>query len=432
MGGRLAEPANREGREVGKHEISRPSWDKGRPLRSVTSILLLVSLTILLVFFVAGCGGAQEGASGSAASGETSSGERSTSGASNAEVTDSAPATAAPVTTVAPDAGAPEVTGSQGGEGESTSSQIAQGEQRGQGGGSAQGTQDAPVAGEALTVTFLDVGQGNSALIQLPGEGKKENVLVDGGPTEAGPLLVQRLGELGVRELDAMVLSHADEDHVGGLIDVMETVPVETVYDSGYPHSTQVYDEFLAAVEESGARYVETRAGDEVREVSPAELDFIYPDGLGEGTNESSLILDLTYGDFDALFTGDAGIEQEEDLLAAGRVPDVELLQVGHHGSSDATSAKFLRVSSPEAAVIQVGADNSYGHPTGEVLARLGEYGAKVYRTDPRGEISFTSDGSGYQASSTSTGTGAASEPSAPRTEQLPDTTQTQEFAPTP
>jgi hypothetical protein len=145
-----------------------------------------------------------------------------------------------------------------------------------------------------------------------------------------------------------------------------------------------------------------------------------------------TLILDLTYGDFDALFTGDAGIEQEEDLIAAGRVPDVELLQVGHHGSSDATSAEFLRVSSPEAAVIQVGADNSYGHPTGEVLARLREYGAKVYRTDLQGEISFTSDGSGYQASGTSTGTGAASEPSAPRTEQLPDTTQTQEPAPTP
>ncbi len=256
-------------------------------------------------------------------------------------------------------------------------------------------------------------------------------MLVDGGPTEAGPPLVQRLGELGVRELDAVVLSHADEDHVGGLIDVMETVPVETVYDSGYPHSTQVYEEFLAAVEESGARYVETRAGDAVREDSPAELDFIHPDELGEGTNESSLILDVTYGDFDALFTGDAGIDQEEDLLASGRVPDVELLQVGHHGSSDATSAKFLRVSSPEAAVIQVGADNSYGHPTGEVLARLGEYGAKVYRTDLRGEISFTSDASGYQASDTSTGTGA-SEPSVPRTEQLPDTTQTQEPAPTP
>jgi hypothetical protein len=288
MGGRLAEPANREGREVRKDEISRPSWDKGRPLRSVLRsvaiILLLVSLTILLVFFVAGCGSAQEGASNSDASAETSSGERSTSRTSSTEVKDRAPATTAPVTTVAPDAGVPEATGSQGGEGESTLAQVAQGEQRGQGGGSAQGTQDVPVAGGDLTVTFLDVGQGNSALIQLPGG---ENVLVDGGPTEAGPLVVQRLGELGVRELDAVVLSHADEDHVGGLVDVMETVPVETVYDSGYPHSTQIYEEFLAAVEESGARYVETRAGDEVSEDSPAELDFIYPDGLGEGTNES-------------------------------------------------------------------------------------------------------------------------------------------------
>ncbi|WP_053057876.1 MBL fold metallo-hydrolase [Rubrobacter aplysinae] len=252
-----------------------------------------------------------------------------------------------------------------------------------------------------LTVTFLDVGQGNSALLELPGG---ENVLVDGGPTEAGPLVVRRLGELGVRELDAVVLSHADEDHVGGLADVLDAVPVDTVYDSAYPHGTGAYEDFLAAVEESGARYVETRAGDAVREDSPAELEFIYPDELGEGTNESSLVLDLTYGDFDAVFMGDAEAEQEEELLAAGRVPDVEILQVGHHGSSDATSEEFLQAASPEAAVIQVGADNSYGHPTPEVLSRLREYGANVYRTDLRGEVSFRSDGSSYRAVGTGRG----------------------------
>ena len=226
-------------------------------------------------------------------------------------------------------------------------------------GASAAGRSITAAAGE-LVVTFLDVGQGNSALLELPGG---ENVLVDGGPTEAGPLVVRRLGELGIRELDAVVLSHADEDHVGGLADVLEAVPVQTVYDSAYPHGTGAYEDFLAAVEESGARYVGTRAGDTVREDSPAELEFIYPDELGEGTNESSLVLDLTYGDFDALFMGDAEQDQEEDLLAAGRVPDVELLQVGHHGSSGATSEKFLQAASPEAAVIQVGADNSLRSP---------------------------------------------------------------------
>lgn len=109
--------------------------------------------------------------------------------------------------------------------------------------------------------------------------------------------------------------------------------------------------------------------------------------------------MDLTYGEFDALFMGDAGIEQEADLLAAGRVSEVKLLQVGHHGSSDATSDEFLQVASPEAVVIQVGEDNSYGHPTAEVLSRLEEYGVEVYRTDLQGEVSFTSDGTSYEGS---------------------------------
>lgn len=222
---------------------------------------------------------------------------------------------------------------------------------------------------------------------------------MDGGPGFSGPVLVERLEEMGVEELDAVVLSHANEDHVGGLVEVVESVPEETVYDSRYPHTTQVYEEFLIAVEESGAGYVKTRAGDEVEEGSPAELEFVYPEELGEDTNTSSLILDLSYGDFDALFMGDAGIEQEADLLAAGRVPEVELLQAGHHGSSDATSAEFLEAASPEAGVMQVGEDNPYGHPTQEVLSRLSEYGVEVYRTGLQGEVSFTKDGSSYEVS---------------------------------
>jgi competence protein ComEC len=244
-------------------------------------------------------------------------------------------------------------------------------------------------------VTFLDVGQGNAALIELPGG---ENVLVDGGPSEAGSGLVRRLEEIGIDRLDAVVLSHAHEDHVGGLADVVDSFSVGAVYDSALPYGTRFYEDFLAAVEESGARYVETRAGDEVREDSPAELDFIYPEELGEGPNESSLVLDLSYGEFDALFTGDAEADQEEEMLEAGRVTGVELLQVGHHGSADATSEEFVGASSPETAVIQVG-ENYYGHPTSEVLDRLEESGAEVYRNDLHGEISITSDGSGYTVS---------------------------------
>lgn len=112
--------------------------------------------------------------------------------------------------------------------------------------------------GDPLTITFLDVGQGSGILIQLPGGG---NVLIDGGPREQGHEVVADLGRLGVDALDAVVASHADEDHAGGLVDVIDALPVSTVYDSGYPHSTATFGDLLGSVERSGASYVETRAG---------------------------------------------------------------------------------------------------------------------------------------------------------------------------
>jgi beta-lactamase superfamily II metal-dependent hydrolase len=115
-----------------------------------------------------------------------------------------------------------------------------------------------PSSGNTLTITFLNVGQGSSALIQLPNGG---NVLIDGGPREGGPERVADLQRLGAEQLDAVVISHADEDHAGGLIDVINSMPVSAVYDSGYLHTTQTYADLLGAVETSGARYVETRAG---------------------------------------------------------------------------------------------------------------------------------------------------------------------------
>jgi competence protein ComEC len=257
------------------------------------------------------------------------------------------------------------------------------------GAGSAERT-----SGGRLVITFLDVGQGSSALIQLPNGG---NVLIDGGPREGGPERVADLRRLGVGQLDAVVVSHADEDHAGGLVDVIDSVPVSTVYDSGYPHTTQTYSDLLDAVERSGARYVETRAGERIDLDPEVPMEFVYPDELGEGTNESSLALRLDYGRFAAQFTGDLSFEEEADLLASGRLSPVTLLEVGHHGSATSSSSEFLAALSPEIGVVQVGEGNSYGHPTAEALGRLAAAGVEVYRTDLQGEISVITDGSGYE-----------------------------------
>jgi beta-lactamase superfamily II metal-dependent hydrolase len=267
-----------------------------------------------------------------------------------------------------------------------------------------------------LRVTFLDVGQGSGILIQLPGGG---NVLIDGGPREQGHEVVADLGRLGVDALDAVVVSHADEDHAGGLVDVIDALPVSTVYDSGYPHSTATYSDLLGAVERSGASYVETRTGESMDVDPEVEMEFLYPDELGEGTNESSLALRLSYGEFAAQFTGDLGMDQEDELLASGMLSPVTLLEVGHHGSAGSSSSTFLQALSPEIGVVQVGADNSYGHPTEEALSRVGAVGAEIYRTDQQGEVTVTTDGVSHRVETEQSGTNGPSVP-LPGAEEAP------------
>lgn len=207
-----------------------------------------------------------------------------------------------------------------------------------------------------LRITFLDVGQGSSILLRLPNGG---NVLIDGGPREQGEEVVADLERLGVNYLDAVVVSHADEDHSGGLIDVIGSLSVSTVYDSGYPHTTQTYAALLNAIDRSGARYVETRTGERIDLDPEVGMEFIYPDELNAGTNESSLALRLDYSEFAAQFVEDLGFNEEQELLAAGRVSPVTLMEVGHHGSVGSSSLEFLQALSPEVGVIQVGTNNS-------------------------------------------------------------------------
>src|SRR5205814_903333 len=249
-----------------------------------------------------------------------------------------------------------------------------------------------------LTVFFLDVGQGDAALLRTP-HGRW--VVIDAGPrtpeSDAGRrVVVPCLRRQGAGRVAVAVATHGDADHLGGMPAVVEAFDPELVLEPGEPLGRPLYLEFLARVEESGARWHPARAGDRI-ELDGVALEVLSPDSLWMtlplDVNEHGVVLTVTYGAVHLLFQADAGLPVEARL--AGRVGPVELLKVGHHGSRSATSDAWLDELAPHEAVISVGRHNRYGHPTRDVLARLAAHGVTVLRTDERGTITFSTDGHG-------------------------------------
>lgn len=245
-----------------------------------------------------------------------------------------------------------------------------------------------------LEVHFIDVGQGDSILLKY---GDK-CMLVDGGPTVAGPAVSDYLRRQGIGTIDVLVSTHPHEDHIGGLLTVLNDFPVKVVYDSGQPHTTQTYEEYLNLIDRKNIRFKVPVRGDTIDFAPGLAVDVLSPPqgGIGGGDlNENAIVLKVTYGDTSFLLAGDAGSKAEADMLASCTDLRSDVLKVGHHGSKYSSSAAFLKAVDPQVSVIEVGADNVYGHPAPETLARLGAIGSRVYRTDRDGTVVVTSDGRG-------------------------------------
>src|SRR5213083_711459 len=247
-----------------------------------------------------------------------------------------------------------------------------------------------------LTVHFLDVGQGDAAVLRTP---NGRWIVIDGGPripgSDAGRrVVIPFLRRHGARRLAVVVATHGDADHLGGLPAVVDALDPELVLEPGEPLGRPLYLEFLAAVEGSGARWHPARAGDRI-ELDGVVLEVLSPDSvwmtLPLDVNEHGVVVRVTFGATRLLFQADAGLPVEGHL--AGRVGRVQLLKVGHHGSATATSDAWLGELRPRQAVISVGAHNHYGHPAPEVLDRLRRWGSEMFRTDQAGTITFTTDG---------------------------------------
>jgi len=242
-----------------------------------------------------------------------------------------------------------------------------------------------------MTVHFLDVGQGDSIFIELP---NNETMLIDASEAEYADKISTYVYSQGYEYIDYVIATHNHADHIGGMGEVLDTLKIGTVYSSPTNHTSKTYADMIGAIYRNNIQHVQPTTGYEIINTiidgKTLKCIIVSPSEPVEDLNNSSLVLKLTYGESDFVFTGD--IEKEaEDLIRANIKCDV--LKIAHHGSSTSTSDNFLKKTEPTYAVISCGLNNSYEHPHDVIINRLLKRNIQIFRTDHQGDIIFTTIG---------------------------------------
>ncbi len=239
---------------------------------------------------------------------------------------------------------------------------------------------------EKLNILFLNVGQADCEVIVY----KDNTVLIDAGNKQDGELVVDELNKLGITKLDYVIGTHVHEDHIGGMSYIIDAFEIDKFY---LPYDTKTtssyYKDLLNSLTNKDLQIEEASVGDKIS-LDDLEFEVMSVDNnQPEDANDSSIVLELTYGEEKYLFMGDATSKNEKQR----NWNDVDVLKVGHHGSNTSSSQDFLNQVLPEIAIISVGKDNSYGLPKENIIERYNDLGSKIYRTDYDGTIQIISDG---------------------------------------
>ena len=241
-----------------------------------------------------------------------------------------------------------------------------------------------------FSITFIDVGQGDAALVSCDGH----HMLIDGGPKGAADKVYNTLVDKDITKLDYLIISHMHKDHMGGLPKALSYISAvgKTLSVEADDDSDEYYD-FHSELLTDGCNSIDIPKEGQKYSLGSATIEIIAVGDPSENANNSLVVL-VTYGDTTFLFTGDMQYQMESNICDKykDKFP-VTLLKVAHHGAKESTEGRFIRATMPQYAVISVGAGNRYGHPTENVLSVLEQANVKTIRTDESGNITITSDG---------------------------------------
>lgn len=249
-----------------------------------------------------------------------------------------------------------------------------------------------------LEIYFFDVGQADAILVR----NKNYNALIDAGNNEDGQKLASYISSLGIKKIDYAIGTHAHEDHIGGMDDIIDAFDIGTFYMPDVITTTKTFEDVLDALEKKGY-YFETPIVDSEFSMGDCIFKVLYVGNDDKDLNNTSIILSMQFGNKKFLFTGDAESSVEKEILNKDISSDV--LKVGHHGANTSSSLEFLKKVNPSYAIISVGAGNKYNHPNENTLNKLSKLNVKVFRTDEMGTILVKSDGENLTFESVKTDT---------------------------